>query len=133
MAKQVSQSKLDKIAARGEKRFERKTNRKSNRAKKIAARKGISEKEAGQLMKNRKQRRIEKFETAMGIREGVTTQKFEPVRGLAAARAKFQQNKQLQNEAVEASKKITPENWGKFDTQLKNIVSPLTKRTSCKY
>jgi len=121
MAKQVSSEKLKKIEARGSKRRANKETRQTNRAKKFAARKGITEDQAKDIKANRKQRRLEKFETAMGIRQGVTTAKI----GLESARKKMQENK------INTIQETAPSSETDFAFLKK--VSPFTKRTSCKY
>ena len=137
MAKQVSQEKLDKIAARGEKRRAKKETRQTNRTKKLAARQGITEEQAADIKANRKQRRLEKFQTAIGTRQGVTTAKID----LQSARKKMQENK------VNTMQETTPPSdtvgnmFSQMDATKTNEkgpviqmkASPLTKRTSCKY
>ena len=137
MAKQVSQEKLDKIAARGKKRRAKKETRQTNRTKKLAARKGITEEQASDIKANRKQRRLEKFQTAIGARQGVTTAKID----LQSARKKMQENK------VNTIQETTPPSGtvgnmvsqmdatktNETNSSVLRMVSPLTKRTSCKY
>ena len=146
MAKQVSGKKLRRIEARGNKKRANKEMRQTNRVKKLAARKGLTEEQARGVKANRKQRRLEKFETAMGIREGVSTQKYSPTAGsgkyvksfgkmandvsnmkigLMDAKKQMQENKNI----------ISQETKPTFGTQEKNpfTATPFTKRTSCKY
>ena len=152
MAKQVSGEKLRKIEARGNKKRANKEMRQTNRAKKLGARKGLTEKEAKDLKANRKQRRLEKFETALGVRQGVTTEKYKP-KGRTAADIKkesyaksfgkmandvsnmkiglMEAKKQMQENKTIISQETKPT----FGTQEKNpfTATPFTKRTSCKY
>ena len=138
MAKEVSQEKLDKIKAKGSKRRAAKETRQSNRIKKLAARKGISEGQAKGIKANRKQRRKEKFETAMGIREGVTTQKYKPTAGSANKYAtsfqnmadtkfntSFSKNKLSENEKLRGQEQS--------ESSLFKKATPFTMKTSCKY
>ena len=146
MAKQVSGEKLKKIEARGNKRRAKKETRQTNRVKKLAARRGLTEEQARGVKANRKQRRLEKFETAIGTRQGVTTEKYSPTAGsgkyvksfgkmadeaanmkvsLMDAKKQMQENKSI----------ISQETKPTFGAQEKNpfTASPLTKKTSCKY
>ena len=138
MAKEVSQEKLDKIKAKGSKKRAAKETRQSNRVKKLAARKGISEGQAKEVKANRKQIRKEKFETAMGIREGVTTQKYKPTAGSANKYATSFQNMADTKFNTFFSKNKLSEN-AKLRGQEQNespvgkIVTPFTMKTSCKY
>lgn len=142
MAKQVSGEKLRKIEARGNKKRANKEMRQTNRVKKLGARRGLTEEQARGVKANRKQRRLEKFETAMGIREEVSTQKYNPTAGsgkyvksfgkmandvsnmkigLMDAKKQMQENKNI------ISQETKPE------SPVSMKVSPFTKRTSCKY
>ena len=138
MAKEVSQEKLDKIKAKGSKKRAAKETRQSNRVKKLAARKGISEGQAKEVKANRKQIRKEKFETAMGIREGVTTQKYKPTAWSANKYATSFQNMADTKFNTSFSKNKLSEN-AKLRGQEQNespvgkIVTPFTMKTSCKY
>ena len=158
MAKQVSGEKLRKMEARGNKRRANKETRQTNRAKKLGARKGLTEKEAKDLKANRKQRRLEKFETSLGIRQGVTTEKYKPegrtagdIRkesyaksfgkmandvsnmkiGLMDAKKQMQENKNIINQETKPTFGTQEKN--PFTAAVKMKVSPFTKRTSCKY
>jgi len=140
MAKQVSQEKLDKITTRGEKKRAKKEIRQTNRAKKLAARKGLTEQQARGVMANRKQRRLEKFETAMGIREGVTTEKYNPTAGSGKYIESFSEmansKPNMDISLANARKKIQENKINtqqQTDSPVNMKVLPITKRTSCKY
>lgn len=145
MAKQVSGEKLRKIEARGNKKRANKEMRQTNRVKKLGARKGLTEEQARGVKANRKQRRLEKFETAMGIREEVSTQKYNPTAGSGKYVKSFGKmandvsnmkiglmdaKKQMQENKVNTMQETTPSSE---TLVLGKKVSPFTKKTSCKY
>jgi hypothetical protein len=147
MAKKVSGEKLRKIEARGNKRRAEKETRQNNRVKKLGARKGLTEKEAKDLKANRKQRRLEKFETSLGIRQGVTTEKYKPegrtagdIRKESYAKSFGKMANDVSNMKIglmdsnnKLSENVKLREQEQNESPLDKIVTPFTMKTSCKY